>query len=343
MRRCFELARNGEGRVAPNPMEGAIIVHEGRIIGEGYHTQYGAPHAEVMAVNSVIDKSLLPCSTIYVSLEPCCHYGKTPPCSQLILDMGIPKAIIAATDPFPKVSGGGIKQLKDNGVEVVVGILENEARELNRFFYTYHQKKRPYIIIKWAESIDGFIDSERAANEPPAKITGLTSNTLVHRWRTQIQSIMAGTNTVIRDNPQLTSRYWTGKNPLRITFDRNGRIPVNSAIFNDAADTLLFVPQINNNEYGDRTSQILVDFENNTEESVLKELYNRQIQSVFIEGGAQLINSFIKKDLWDEIRIFTGNIYLNEGVKAPAKPNVSPVTHSDIGNDNLLVYRKNNL
>ena len=146
---------------------------------------------------------------------------------------------------------------------------------------------------------------------------------------------MAGTNTVIRDNPQLTSRYWTGKNPLRITFDRNGRIPVNSAIFNDAADTLLFVPQINNNEYGDRTSQILVDFENNTEESVLKELYNRQIQSVFIEGGAQLINSFIKKDLWDEIRIFTGNIYLNEGVKASAKPNVSPVTHSELGNDNL--------
>ncbi|MDR1055889.1 MAG: bifunctional diaminohydroxyphosphoribosylaminopyrimidine deaminase/5-amino-6-(5-phosphoribosylamino)uracil reductase RibD [Prevotellaceae bacterium] len=343
MRRCFELARNGGGRVAPNPMVGAVIVYNGKIIGEGYHSHYGAPHAEVMAIESVTDKSLLSRSIIYVSLEPCCHYGKTPPCTQLILDKGIPKVVIAAADPFTKVNGCGIQLLKNNGVGVVTGVLENEARELNKFFYTYHEKKRPYIILKWAESVDGYIDSIRPANELPTKITNAMSSALVHRWRSQVQSIMVGTNTIIRDNPRLTVRNYQGNNPLRTIIDRKGKLPANALVFNNESETLLFIPQKSDIDYGKHTVQIEINFNDNVEEQILSELYKRQIQSLFIEGGTQLITNFSVKNLWDEARIFIGNVFLKNGVKAPQKPDISPIYVEIIGNDKLLVYRKNNL
>lgn len=344
MRRCFELACNGAGKVAPNPMVGAVIVHNGQVIGEGYHMRYGEPHAEVMAVNSVNDKLLLPQSTLYVSLEPCCHYGKTPPCSQLILDMGIPKVVVAATDPFPKVSGGGVKMLRDNGVEVVVGVLEGEARELNKFFYTFYEKKRPYIILKWAQSIDGYIDAERSITQAPAKITNGVSQALVHKWRAEVQSIMVGTNTVLKDNPQLTVRKWMGNNPMRIVVDCNSRLSSNLNVFDNNAQTLLFIadytPNIN---YGDNVIPVKINFNNNIEEQILDELYKRQIQSVFIEGGTQLLNSFINKNLWDEARVFVGNVLLKNGVKAPEMPNNIFDCEDNIYNDRLLVFRQNNL
>ena len=340
MRRCFELARNGEGRVAPNPMVGAVIVCAGQIIGEGYHARYGGPHAELMAVNSVVDKSLLKKSTIYVSLEPCCHYGKTPPCAGLILETGIPRVVVAATDPNPQVNCGGIEMLRTNGVEVITGVLEDETRELNRFFYTYHEKQRPYIILKWAESADGYIDIKRSPFEKPAQISCATSKVLAHRWRSQVQSIMAGTNTILYDNPMLTARNWAGNNPIRLVIDCNGRISPDAQVFNADADTLLFVSKKQNKNYGANTTQIEADFDN-IEEFILNDLYQRKVQSLFIEGGAQLINSFIRKGLWDEARIFISQNTLGDGLKAPDKPSEQIKHLSIIGFDKLLVYRRN--
>ena len=343
MRRCFELAKNGEGRVAPNPMVGAVIVCNGQIIGEGYHTCYGASHAEVMAINSVTDKSLLSKSTIYVNLEPCCHYGKTPPCTHLILKAEIPKVVVAATDPFPKVNGGGIELLQNKGIDVKVGILEEEARELNRFFYTYHLKKRPYIILKWAESIDGYIDTNWDVNSTPVKITGKTSNAIVHKWRAQVQAIMVGTNTVLRDNPKLTARNWQGNNPVRVIVDRNNRTPSGSSIFNNEAQTFVFTSQKSGKVYGDWVHEFEVNSDENIEKVILDTLYKNNIQSLFIEGGTKLITNFLEKDLWDEVRIFIGNIHLQNGISAPIKPDIHPSASSIIGDDKLLVYRKNNL
>jgi diaminohydroxyphosphoribosylaminopyrimidine deaminase/5-amino-6-(5-phosphoribosylamino)uracil reductase len=343
MRRCIELARNGEGYVAPNPMVGAVITYNGHIIGEGYHTHFGAPHAEVMAVKSVKDKSLLKESVIYVNLEPCCHYGKTPPCAQLIIETGIAKVIIASADPFPSVNGGGIKILKENGITVINGILENEAHELNKFFYTYHQKKRPYIILKWAESADGYIDINRSPDIRPAAISNNTSRMLTHRWRSQVQAIMAGTNTILMDNPQLTSRNWNNNNPLRVIIDRQGRISPNCLALNNDSDNLLFISHKPDYVYSNRTTKIETDFDKNTEEKILDELTKRQIQSLLIEGGTQIINSFMRKNLWDEARVFVSGTFLSNGIKAPQKPDFCKLTSSDIGNDKLFVFRRNNL
>jgi len=313
MRRCFELASSAEGLTAPNPMVGAVLVYQGKIIAEGKHAFYGAPHAEPDAISKVNDPEILKKCTLYVNLEPCCHFGKTPPCTGRIIAAGIPHVVVATLDTSAKINGKGIKTLEEAGIITDVGILENEARELNRFFYTYHEEKRPYILLKWAQTLDGFIDSDRKTSEtPPVRISNKLSQIVDHHWRSQFQAIMVGTNTVIMDNPSLTNRCWYGKNPLRITIDRHGRLDSKYNIFNAEAKSIVFTNNLSAN-YGENTEILpYTDLED-----ILKILYEKKIQSLIVEGGTKLLQTFIDKGLWDEIRIFTGKLYLEKGVKAP--------------------------
>ncbi len=338
MRRCLELAKLGSGNTAPNPMVGAVVVHNDRIIGEGYHRQYGQAHAEVNAINAVKNRELLKKSTIYVNLEPCAHFGKTPPCADLITKMKIPRVVIGCVDTFAKVSGKGIEKLRQANCEVKLGVLEQESQELNKRFFTFHSKKRPYIILKWAETIDGFIDIERAANEDAKSywITNLTAKKLVHKWRTEEAAFMIGTNTAINDNPQLTVREWLGRNPVRIVIDNSLRLPSNLRLFDHEARTIVFNSQkntrINNIEF------VKIDFKNTLQE-ILNVLYSLEIQSIMVEGGSILLNSFIENNLWDEARIFVGNKKFYKGVKAPVF-NANPHKTTMIGDSKLMFFKK---
>lgn len=321
MLRCLELAQLGAGTTAPNPMVGSVIVHQGKIIGEGYTSPYGGNHAEVNAINSVQDESLLPESTIYVSLEPCAHYGKTPPCANLLVDKKIKRAVIACLDPFAKVNGAGIKRLLDAGIDVRIGILEQEALELNRRFMTFHLKKRPYIILKWAETSDGFVDRVRNdTSEKPLKITGTSSNILVHKWRAEEAAIMIGKNTAILDNPSLTTRHFGGNNPIRILLDPRSETPVSSHIFNDEAETIVF---------NENTSDLT---------ELLAELHRRNIQSIIVEGGPTLHHSFYSTGLWDEVRRFVSPIEIGNGIRSLDINEVAE-TETMVGNDKLFIYR----
>ncbi|MEN8230062.1 MAG: bifunctional diaminohydroxyphosphoribosylaminopyrimidine deaminase/5-amino-6-(5-phosphoribosylamino)uracil reductase RibD [Bacteroidota bacterium] len=316
MRRCFELARKGLGLTRTNPLVGCVIVHNNRIIGEGYHHEFGGPHAEVNAIRSVKDPSLFSEATLYCSLEPCAHHGKTPPCSMLIAQKGIRRVVISNLDPFPSVNGQGVRQMRDAGIEVEPGCLAEEGTRLNRRFFIYLKKRRPYVILKWAQSLDGFIDLEREPGdlEGPRWITGDECQTLVHKWRTEEAAIMVGTNTIITDNPRLNIRRWTGDNPVRITIDRNGRLSKGANILDGEQDTIVFtgVP----GKYSGRTRSIHVDPSYELGD-LLEELYDQQIISVFVEGGAKLHDSFLKSGLWDEARVFTGKMTFSQGVKAP--------------------------
>jgi diaminohydroxyphosphoribosylaminopyrimidine deaminase / 5-amino-6-(5-phosphoribosylamino)uracil reductase len=322
MQRCIELASLGLGNTAPNPMVGSVIVCDNKIIGEGYHKKIGEAHAEVNAINSVKDKSLLKKSTLYVNLEPCSHYGKTPPCANLIAELGIPNLIIGTIDTAAHVSGEGVRILRDVGCNVTIGVLENEARELNKRFFTFHEKKRPYIILKWAETKDGFIDKKRDDEaQKPAWITNEFSKKLVHKWRSEEQAILVGTNTVVTDNPELTARNWDGKNPLRVILDRNLRLRSNYNVFNDKAETLIIADTYNKDQE-DRClmSNIdieFVDYSKDFYAQLLNALHKRNIQSVIVEGGEKVLSSFIISNYWDEARIFYGNMNFNAGVKAP--------------------------
>lgn len=323
MLRCLELAKNGLGTTYPNPLVGSVIVCNNKIIGEGWHKKSGEAHAEVNAVNSVKDKSLLKKATIYVSLEPCSHFGKTPPCSDLIIENEIPNVVIGSIDPNIKVSGNGIKKLMDTGKKVTVGILETECNELNKRFFTFHKKKRPYVILKWAESQDGFVAPKilRQAQDDikkrkPVWITNEFSRQLVHKWRSEEQAILVGTNTVIDDNPKLDVRDWEGNNPIRIVLDQNNRITEDSHIFDDKVKTIVFSKSkkaINK----ENTIFEVIDFKQNLAHQILNVLYKYQIQSVIIEGGSQTIQTFIDENLWDEARIFIGNKSFKNGTKAP--------------------------
>jgi len=346
MARCLELAQNGAGNVAPNPMVGALIVHNDKIIGEGYHAVYGEAHAEVNAINSVQDKSLLKESTLYVSLEPCSHFGKTAPCTDRIIEYEIPRIVIATSDPNPKVSGRGIEILRQKGRDVVVGVMEEEAKYLNRRFITYHTKKRPYVILKWAQTIDGFIDKNRPDNTPiePIWITNELARSLVHRWRSEEQAVLIGTNTAEKDNPKLNVRSWSGKAPIRVLVDRKLRLPMNLNVFDGTQQTILFMG--NNSSSIARKSEfsaipnlemVIIDFVKGVERQILKELYEREIQSVIIEGGAMLLNNFIQKGLWDEARVFVGNKFFGEGVKAPVFTG-EPKFYEEVGDSKLFVY-----
>jgi diaminohydroxyphosphoribosylaminopyrimidine deaminase / 5-amino-6-(5-phosphoribosylamino)uracil reductase len=313
MQRCLYLAAKGIGHVAPNPIVGCVIVYEDRIIGEGYHQQYGGPHAEVNAINSVVDESLLRHSTLYVNLEPCSHYGKTPPCANLIIAKKIPRVVIGSYDPNPLVAGKGIQLLRENGVEVITEVLKDESDFLNRRFFTFHTKKRPYIILKWAQSADGFIAPD---GNKPYWLTNDVSKKLVHQWRSEEPGIMVGYNTVMIDDPELTVRLVKGKNPVRITLDRDMTLmPRERKILDMKTQTYVF-----NAKDTLATSYIAwfkIDFDGDVIAQVLTKLHESNIQSVIVEGGAKLLNSFILSNRWDEARIFYTPSQLGNGLKAP--------------------------
>jgi len=338
MQRCLELSEKGLGYVAPNPLVGCVIVHENKIIGEGYHQFFGGPHAEVKAINSVKDKSLLKNSTLYVTLEPCSHFGKTPPCAELIVSMGIPRVMISCIDPFPQVSGKGIEILKTAGVKVETGILNEEYQWINRRFFTFLKKHRPYIILKWAETKDGFIDTDRIKDTP--KITWITNEacrTLVHKWRTEEQAILIGTKTALNDNPQLTARSWIGKNPLRIVLDKNLTLPKNLTVFNNESKTLV-VTEAENHSSSENLTFFTTKFDEKLLQNILNELFNQDIQSLIVEGGAYTLNSFIHAGLWDEARVFTGNIEFGKGLPAPVIDGTI-LTKQDIGNSKWKIIK----
>ena len=314
MRRCIELAKNGLCNVAPNPMVGAVIVCDGRIIGEGYHVRCGEAHAEVNAIRSVKDESLLKRSTIYVSLEPCSHYGKTPPCADLIIEKQIPRIVIGCRDPFSKVAGRGIQKLQNAGREVIVGVLEEECLHLIRRFITFNTLRRPFITLKWAESADQFIDIERIDGNPVLLSSPLTSM-LVHKKRAENTAIMVGRRTALLDNPSLTVRNWYGRNPIRIVLDRNLSLPNDLQIFNGEVPTLVFTEKEHPEEKS--VSYITIDFAHNPLNQIMEELYQRNIQSLLVEGGSQLLQSFIDNELWDEAYIEKCPKRLYSGVKSP--------------------------
>lgn len=335
--RCIELAKNGFGTTYPNPMVGSVIVYNDEIIGEGWHKKSGEPHAEVNAIRSVKDKSQLKKATIYVSLEPCSHFGKTPPCCDLILENKIPNVVIGTVDSNIKVAGNGIKRLKEAGTNVIVGVLEKECYKLNQGFFTYHEKKRPYIILKWAETQDGFIAPLEKEEQKPVWITNSNSRQLVHKWRTEEQAILVGTQTVIEDNPQLNVRDWNGNNPIRIVIDQNNRIPETAHVFDNQVKTIVFSRE-KRTDSGENIIFEILDFQQNIAQQIVERLYEHQIQSVIIEGGAQTLQTFIDTKLWDEARVFIGNNKFGKGLKAPTL-NKTLSKKEKIGTDELLIFR----
>lgn len=311
MQRCLELAQKGLGQTYPNPMVGSVIVHDGKIIGEGWHRKAGEAHAEVNAIESVFDKSLLSTSTLYVNLEPCNHFGRTPPCAHRIVTEGIPQVVIGCLDPFEKVNGHGIATLKQSGVTVITGVLEEEAKQLNRRFFTYHQQQRPYILLKWAQSTDGYLaplPSERS-QRAPVFLTQRSDQLLVHQWRNEEQAILVGAQTVIDDNPSLTTRWVAGKNPTRIVIDPNQRLGATERVFDGQASSLHLTHQYLGTTSADSHGVVL--------KRMMETLYHEGIQSVLVEGGKKTLDAFIESECWDEARIFTAAVALQQGLPAP--------------------------
>ena len=332
IKRCIDLAKKGLKSVAPNPMVGCVIVLDNKIIGEGYHIKYGEAHAEVNAIQQVKDKTLLERATLYVSLEPCTHFGKTPPCCDLILKYNIPHVVIGCIDPFDKVAGKGVEKLRKNGVKVDVGILEKEALKLNKRFFTFHQNKRPYVILKWAETQDGFIDRVRIDKKGEVNwITSPKTKQLTDTWRSEEMAILVGKNTVLNDNPNLTVRTILGKSPVRLIIDKNNELPSHSLIFDKKQKTVVF------NALKNTTSKNLefvqLPFKNTLTE-IFEWLHRQNILSLFVEGGAYTIQQFIDQNVWDEARIYRGNTFFNEGVKSP-KINVASNNFETYGEDSI--------
>jgi diaminohydroxyphosphoribosylaminopyrimidine deaminase/5-amino-6-(5-phosphoribosylamino)uracil reductase len=339
MRRCLELAAKGLGRVAPNPMVGCVIVHNDQIIGEGYHQEYGKPHAEVNAIASVQNQALLKESTLYVNLEPCSHTGKTPPCSQLIIEMGIPHVVVGAPDPNQIVSGRGIEAIKSAGHSIITGIMQQECLELNKRFFTFHQKQRPYVILKWARTKDGFIDIIR---DTPEKgdinwITDAKARTLVHKWRSEEQAILVGSETVLKDNPSLTVREVPGRNPTRIIVDRRNRVTPDHSVRDTSAGTIIMSRE---NKMRKNVEWFALDDGIPIIPQMLEILHEVEIISVIVEGGAFTLNRFIESGLWDEARVFTGNIEFGSGVAAPELA-IQPAEKREISTAQLSVYYNN--
>ncbi len=337
IKRCIELAKNGLGTTYPNPLVGSVIVYNDQIIGEGWHRKAGEPHAEVNAVNSVKDKSLLKYATIYVTLEPCSHFGKTPPCCDLIIANKIPNIVIGTIDPFAKVAGNGIKRLIESGKNVTVGILEEECNELNKRFFTFHQKKRPYVVLKWAETSNGFIAPLTKEEKSPVWITNPYSRQLVHKWRTEEQAILVGTNTVLEDNPKLDARDFRGNNPIRIVLDKSGKISEQYNV-KDATQKTIFITESKKFTSTENCIYENAIFGNSLAKSILNILYENDIQSVLIEGGTTTLQTFINEGLWDEARIFNGNVKFQDGIKAP-KLIGENFSRFDIMDDHLNIIR----
>lgn len=338
--RCIQVAKNGLGSTLPNPMVGSVIVHESKVIGEGYTSPYGGPHAEVNAINSVKNKTLLERATLYVTLEPCSHYGKTPPCADLIIAHKIPKVVIGLLDPHVKVAGNGIQKLKDAGCEVIVNILEKDCEEHHKRFLTFHQKKRPYVILKWAETLDGYIapkQSLREANPSPFWITNIHSRQLVHKWRCDEQAILVGTNTVLKDNPKLNVRLWTGKSPIRIIIDRNLKIGSDLHVMDGSVKTIVFTEIAHDDNYFKGMDYEVIDFSKNVALQIGNVLYKHNILSVIVEGGAITLQMFLDANLWDEARVFRGPNYFEKGLRAP-KINKFPIEKRAILTDTLTIF-----
>ncbi|MDO9154116.1 MAG: bifunctional diaminohydroxyphosphoribosylaminopyrimidine deaminase/5-amino-6-(5-phosphoribosylamino)uracil reductase RibD [Paludibacter sp.] len=337
MFRCLQLAKIAEGYVSPNPMVGAVLVHEDKIVGEGFHHRYGESHAEPYAINSVKDKDVLKNSTLYVNLEPCSHYGNTPPCANLIVRSGIPRVVVGTHDPNPKVSGKGVKILLDAGIEVETGVLEKENRELNKRFFVFHEKKRPYVFLKWAQTQDGFIDIKRKDNTVlPLQISNTITRQLTHKIRSENQSILIGSNTVMLDNPSLTVRNWSGKSPVRIILNRLGNIPVGYNVMDQKVQTIIFTANPKPNTQ--KIEYVKADFETVHPAYILQQIYARNIHSVLVEGGAKLLNSFICLGLWDEAQVEVSDQLIGNGIAAPNINNL-PCDFKIIENHKYLYYK----
>jgi len=347
--RCLELAKRGAGYVAPNPMVGAVLVYEEKIIGEGYHQQYGEPHAEVNCINSVRegDRNKISSSVLYVSLEPCSHFGKTPPCTDLIIANKIPAVVIGCRDPFKEVDGKGIEKLQAAGVKVIDGTLEKECQQLNKRFFTFHTKHRPYIILKWAETGDGFVSTspqpspkERAFVDSASTrllISNEQTNRLVHKWRSEEASILVGTNTAMLDDPELTTRYWNGLSPIRLVVDMDLRLPLSLKIFNDKQRTVIF------NALKHEEQKNLVYYQVTDDVSLVHQivnaLYQMKIQSVIVEGGARLLQSFIDEEMWDEARVIKNEeLKINNGLAAPELLLNKAEQEMKISGDSIKIY-----
>ncbi|OSZ81608.1 riboflavin biosynthesis protein RibD [Chitinophagaceae bacterium IBVUCB2] len=357
MQRCLELAAKGAGNVAPNPLVGGVLVHGDRIIGEGWHQRYGEAHAEVNCINSVSEenKKLITSSTLYVSLEPCAHFGKTPPCADLIIKHKIPRVVIGCRDPFIEVNGKGIEKLQAAGVEVENGILEEECKVLNKRFFTFHTKQRPYIILKWAETADGKIAASQNSSaretlgsghfkpevEQRLFISNEYSNRLVHQWRSEEAAILIGTNTARLDNPELTTRLWPGKSPVRLVLDMNLRLPNSLKIFNGEVSTIIF------NSVKQEEKENLLYYKLQKDNSVVSQLmnalYQLKIQSVLVEGGTKVLQSFIDEGLWDEARLIKNeDLIINSGLAAPTLSKAEKVSEQKIHSDKIEVYNPKN-
>jgi len=337
MQQCLELAQKGAGSVSPNPMVGCVIVHNGQVIGKGCHKKYGQAHAEVNAINSVTNKELLKESTIYVSLEPCAHFGLTPPCSDLIIKMKIPRVVIGAFDSNEKVAGKGIDRLRNAGIEVITGVLEKESRELNKRFFTFHEKKRPYIFLKWAETTDGFIDYQRTSREfgQPSWITGEKALVKVHEMRASEDAILVGTNTALKDNPSLSVRHCPGKNPLRLVIDNRLQLPETLCLFDKKVPTIVFNSLVSKTKVN--LEFVKINFEGDVENQILEHLFQLKILSLIIEGGRKTLTGFIEKGLWDEAFRFVGNKQFEKGTRAPKIDGMLSQTQN-FDDDKLFIY-----
>ncbi len=337
--RCIELAKKGLGTTYPNPMVGSVIVLADKIIGEGWHKKAGGPHAEVYAIDSVKDKSLLKEATIYVNLEPCSHYGKTPPCANLIVESGIRNVVIGVIDTNSKVSGSGVAHLKNSKCNVLVGVLEKACWKLNKRFFTFHTKKRPFIILKWAETKDGFMDKLRDENsaKSPNWISNQYSKQLVHKMRAEEQAILVGTNTALNDNPKLTIRSWQGENPIRVVLDRTLKIPVTSSLYDGTAKTIILTEKLPDKNSDEKVVFEKLAIDKNTSKQICEVLFKNEIQSVIIEGGRTTLQGFIDENLWDEAYVFVGDTLFKDGLNAPELKKV-PNDIQKISNDTLNIY-----
>lgn len=342
MQRCLQLARCGAGSTSPNPMVGAVIVCDGRIIGEGYHIRAGEPHAEVNAVNSVAeaDRHLLSRSTMYVSLEPCSHYGKTPPCCDMIIARGIARVVIGTADPNPQVDGAGIERMRSAGIDVTVGVLEEECLRLNRAFFTSQIYKRPYVTLKWAQSADGFIDLLREGGQA-VKISSPVSQVAVHRLRAQNVAILVGRHTALLDDPSLNIRHWAGRSPLRLVIDKNGTLPADLKIFDGTLPTVVYTACEKEDKAGKNIEQVVLDFNEPLLPQILVHLNGRRVDSLLVEGGATLLQSFIKASLWDEARVeINPGLELGNGVVAPSLAPLQPIAEERLAGNRILYFHR---
>jgi diaminohydroxyphosphoribosylaminopyrimidine deaminase/5-amino-6-(5-phosphoribosylamino)uracil reductase len=344
MLRCIQLAKLGEGFVAPNPLVGAVLVHDNRIIGEGYHKKYGEAHAEVNCIESVTenDKHLIPASTLYVSLEPCAHYGKTPPCADLIVRNNISKTVIGCVDVFTEVNGKGIEKLKQNGIEVTVGVLEKECRELNKKFFTYQSLQRPYIILKWAQTADSKI---AGIGDKRLKISNEESDKLVHKWRAEAAGILVGTGTAQLDDPQLTNRLWSGNSPVRLVIDLDLKLSNDLKIYKNDAPTVIFNLQKNSAEFPEPLNNLVYYYKitarEKLAEEILKACYDLKIQSILIEGGQKTLQTFIDKNFWDEANIITNTkLFVGKGLHAPELTNAQLQKQFSLSDDLISIYKR---